>query len=465
MKYVIAFFILSISIAALIVANQLFVDVNDEDRIYPRKKMRGNLNDEPRKLFWFLQISDIHISKFKDPSRISDFRTFTSQVVDVIKPKVVIASGDLTDAKDKIFGSGQYVEEWKAYNDALQDNGIFNKTHWLDIRGNHDTFNVDHLTHASDLYMKYSAQGTLHNNKKSYLHLVVDDGVKYNFVALDASIEPGTKRPYNFFGIVPRAEMNRINLMLHESPGDFIIWFAHYPTSTILTANIRKFIGQHEESSIYIAGHLHTLASFEMRMYTLQPEGFLELELGDFMKNRLFRICVYDNGIFSFKDVKLGQWPIVVVTNPKDLLFNNPFKEDIEDQIRSTHIRILAFSPAEIKICKIRLNDESWVDCDKKSKNFFTIPWLSSKYLHGKHRVEVIITDADGRTAIHEQIFSLDGSRSPFSILARFILMNDFITIFQGLFVLAFLFNLFVMVFFKVWQLLLKCKSLSRPTV
>jgi hypothetical protein len=54
----------------------------------------------------------------------------------------VIASGDLTDAKDERFGSGQYMEEWEAYQSALKDADIFSKTTWMDIRGNHDNFNV-----------------------------------------------------------------------------------------------------------------------------------------------------------------------------------------------------------------------------------------------------------------------------------------------------------------------------------
>lgn len=54
----------------------------------------------------------------------------------------VIASGDLTDAKDTLLGSDQYIEEWQAYYKALTDYDVFSKTKWLDLRGNHDNFNV-----------------------------------------------------------------------------------------------------------------------------------------------------------------------------------------------------------------------------------------------------------------------------------------------------------------------------------
>jgi hypothetical protein len=39
------------------------------------------------------QISDIHVSVFHDPNRISEFRDFCNITIDAIKPTVVIASG------------------------------------------------------------------------------------------------------------------------------------------------------------------------------------------------------------------------------------------------------------------------------------------------------------------------------------------------------------------------------------
>ena len=39
------------------------------------------------------------------------------------------------------------------------------------------------------------------SNEHSYMHeLRMSDGDKYTFIAVDASIEPGPKRPFNFFG-------------------------------------------------------------------------------------------------------------------------------------------------------------------------------------------------------------------------------------------------------------------------
>lgn len=131
------------------------------------------------------------------------------------------------------------------------------KTKWLDIRGNHDNFNVQYLTHPSDLFTNFSAQGKTY--PRSYLHQEIVDDVKYNFLALDASIEPGTKRPYNFIGMLSNVELERVRKMVADSDGKFTVWFGHYPTSTVLTppgsSNVRKFIGQFDSSLAYLSGN------------------------------------------------------------------------------------------------------------------------------------------------------------------------------------------------------------------
>lgn len=92
----------------------------------------------------FVQISDIHISIFRDEQRIHDFRIFATETLDTIKPTVVLASGDLTDAKDKDFlGSRQLEKEWKIYNETLSLANVRNKTIWMDIRGNHGRSCID----------------------------------------------------------------------------------------------------------------------------------------------------------------------------------------------------------------------------------------------------------------------------------------------------------------------------------
>lgn len=58
----------------------------------------------------------------------------------MINPSVVLASGDLTDAKTRDnIGSKQFETEWVYYKSILNECKIQEKTVWLDIRGNHGT--------------------------------------------------------------------------------------------------------------------------------------------------------------------------------------------------------------------------------------------------------------------------------------------------------------------------------------
>jgi predicted MPP superfamily phosphohydrolase len=104
--------IISVLLITFILAHlyEVKVDVAENDGKRSKVFADAILNDEKKNLIHFVQISDLHLSKFRDSSRISDFRLFCAEVVDLVQPKVVIASGDLTDAKDKVSNEmGQYL--------------------------------------------------------------------------------------------------------------------------------------------------------------------------------------------------------------------------------------------------------------------------------------------------------------------------------------------------------------------
>lgn len=54
-----------------------------------------------------------------------------------------VPAGDITDANKPLLAAlrGQNVEEWDMYRAALSDSAA-NDIPWLDVRGNHDAFNV-----------------------------------------------------------------------------------------------------------------------------------------------------------------------------------------------------------------------------------------------------------------------------------------------------------------------------------
>lgn len=168
------------------------------------------------------------------------------------------------------------------------------------------------------------------------------NGDSYSFIAVDACLEPGPRIPYhNFFGMLTKNDTDHLQLLVDESKKagvNHTIWFGHYPTMNIVRANmgqhsLRQIIGGYDNSLAYMCGHFHTLAGMVPRMYALQDESFLELELADWKLCRNFRVAAIDHGLLSFVDVKYGVWPIVLITNPKHALFHVPHRHEAAIQL------------------------------------------------------------------------------------------------------------------------------------
>jgi hypothetical protein len=52
-----------------------------------------------------------------------------------------------------------------------------------------------------------------------------------------------------------------------------------------------------------------------------------------------YRLAAVDHGQFSFIDIKHNDWPVILITNPKNMLYRMPQKENVESIITSTHVR------------------------------------------------------------------------------------------------------------------------------
>ncbi|XP_042308849.1 transmembrane protein 62 isoform X2 [Sceloporus undulatus] len=328
-------------------------------------------------LFWALQVSDLHISKFLGPERAPEFEKFCMETIPVIQPALTFVT---------------------------------------------DTFNIPHLKSVQNYYRKYSAwqkEGSFH-----YIHSTPFG--KYSFICVDATLSPGLKRPYNFFGILNTNKMQELSSLAAEShDSNHTIWFGHYPTSAIISPSpgIRMAMSS---ATAYLCGHFHTLGGLMPVLHTRHHHGTLELELGDWMHNRKYRILAFDHDLFSFVDVTFEEWPVVLITNPKPFLYSSSSHEPLQRLLHSTHIRILAFSPSPINLVKVSIDGVHLGDAIQVSGPLYVLKWAPQNYSLGFHQIEVTVQDASDRSTTQLHTFAMEENLSlKFGLFASWILLTD----------------------------------------
>jgi predicted MPP superfamily phosphohydrolase len=389
-------------------------------------------------LIWFLQVTDLHISNRGDKDRETDFIEFSKTYIDAIKPDAVLVTGDITDGRkpNTTFGTGPQLEEWLAYSNAITKTNAINKTKWIDIRGNHDNFNVYRPQDPDNLYRKYSIMGK--NNSRNFYQFLEkgsgDDVKLYTFIGVDEVQTPGLKIPFNFIGIVKEedlSELKKFKELAKQHNSEYTIWLAHYPTSSIASPKegLRNII-----DGPYLCGHYHTIGNWVTQMHATQQPGYAEVELGDWKHNRRVRLASVDHQLFNFVDVGFREFPIALMTNPKKAQYLMPKFEPTDRVKQSTHIRVLAFSNASIANVEISIDGGEKQQLKHSNGPLWVLKWNPDEYLTGLHTVKIYVEDSNGLKRTYDQDFSFDYSKKEFSLSARILLRAYFRTSVMSIF-------------------------------
>ncbi|XP_061162419.1 transmembrane protein 62-like [Saccostrea echinata] len=387
----------------------------------PREINHIHFNEDDLNLWWFVQLTDIHVSKFKDPKRPEDLIKFCRHHLPRIAPELIIVTGDLTDAKYRNErGSAQFIEEWKGYGEVVTLCQKYNNdVKWLDLRGNHDAFNVPDMDDRKNLFRTYSEQGGV--NPTSYLYTHKTKFGDYSFIAMDATPDPGPRRPFNFCGSLREKEIKLLKKLSKDSKNsNMTFWFGHYPTSFIVTADNSDVRQLMRNASVYFCGHLHTWAGLIPDMYTRHRTGMYELELADWKDNRVYRVVAIDNNVMAFSDQVFHEEPVVIFTNPQHAKFPSPHK------VTSSHIRLLVFSPSEDLSVTVYIDNQKIGIAKKVRGPLYVLPWKPELFKNGQHHIKAVVKEKDFVIQEKTQPFSLDGTIEPFPLRARLILMLNF---------------------------------------
>ncbi|KAL0093527.1 Metallo-dependent phosphatase-like protein [Phycomyces blakesleeanus] len=464
------------------------LDNNDLDLLNARKKIYDPLviGAKPSNIFYFIQVSDIHISRFKTKGHTQNFLHFLQSSLPTIKPEFVVVTGDLTDAKDPGgVNSYQSAEEWEIYEKAVKERG--SDTPWYDLRGNHDCFNMASWSSDQNLYRKYGKSASLvEQGQGVYSWSANKTFGQYKFIAADVCPKKGPARPFNFFGYMPSTTMDRLEAEVLEGSYNHTFLFVHYPTTTVLfgtssTGHTYHDIAQH--ISVYFCGHLHRLvAGLGDVLKSYDPTSdTLELEVGDLKDHGAYRIVAVDHDLVSFVDVDLPlaqigafepspelEWPdppikpapVILITNPKDAQFTLAHKEPIARIGTSTHIRMLIFSEYSPDELKVRLSVDGnrhpfpAVFVGNSSLPLWVSSWEANDFNDFQtHNLVVQVTAPDGQVGQSEVLFRVDHSRLYIKsgIFGKLVMKGQLATTLRGLSILAVVGLLTLLLVPKVW--------------
>jgi hypothetical protein len=231
---------------------------------------------------------------------------------------------------------------------------------------------------------------------------------KYRFIGIDAKVDVTSLRPFFYFGKFGKNAIETLKQTIRDGKANHTILFGHWPAALHYSHEFQTTmdmlkLGTEVPLLAHVFGHLHANWFYPNGMKA-RLEGHLELEALDFKTRHSMRVMAIDNGMFSFVDTKFDEYPIILITNPKDAKFLG--REPIARMFRGK-IRIMVFSPSQVRQVDVSINGV-YIGRAVFSK-VWSVDWNPARYSTGIHKISVSAIDGNGQRTV-EQEFSLDGS-------------------------------------------------------
>nr|CAD1837589.1 unnamed protein product [Ananas comosus var. bracteatus] len=145
---------------------------------------------------WAVQISDLHVSAHH-PARARDLVRLLAPALRLLRPSLLLITGDLTDAKNKKRTSTRQDEyEWILYRNSMDEvvkqSGL-DKHRIFDIRGNHDKYGVPFVGHKMDFFSTHSINSQLNRLSTIYSISLLGNDRRYLFIGIDDTMSIGIR--------------------------------------------------------------------------------------------------------------------------------------------------------------------------------------------------------------------------------------------------------------------------------
>ena len=371
----------------------------------PYKAYYSTEND---RLFWFLQITDLHIGTVGERDH-DNLAWILSEARNIIQPEFIVATGDLTDCSNgtgALAGiNGPYTEEWMEYRQILSDAGIQGADDYYDLPGNHDHYNDKDFA----FYLNYSIQGARNGTTQVSWRKNFSFGT-YHFMGICTAGNDGA--PFGLFDNsygdhagLDADELNYIEKELQRNQdADLTLVFGHHPlparrtsdpTDTYLTYGDPEFVRLMEDYGVsaYVYGHTHE--GRKGVLVTENSDGILDINapaLGKDPGGGYQLIAIDCNGISTTR-LTVEEWPVVMITAPMDIKAGadeNPYAYSIND-LNPKPVRALVFDTQPISRVQFRIDEGAWQTMEPAAENpnLWEAVWDEPSGLTGEHTLEV----------------------------------------------------------------------------
>mgnify|MGYP006282352877 CR=1 FL=1 len=420
-------------------------------------RANGTIDTAGRKMLYWLQISDIHINN-QSADRNAAFDDFCNTTISTINPAFVLSSGDNLDGMTEQEDHQHYQDKWEyQYFNQTLDKYNLNSDFWFPIVGNHEKYNTGL---NMSLYHKYM------RNESQYAFDYVTSFGKYRFVMADTTQEYGLSNNYCFFGEMKQGKLDHLEGLLNYGNMDELnhtIISAHHPANIVSSEkstsgkSFEKLIAD-SYSPAYLCGHIHIEGLYANNGHTNT------LHCPAFREYRMYRICSYDNDIFSFTEQVHDKWPAIHISNPIDSQYYTN-SMDLERMLTDNEIRVLIFDPA----AHTEINTEVFVDGSSKGAlsyqgdNLWSISWNPNDHNDGEsHTIRVVSTSPSGTSEQEVEINLTGFQRTPIKSLIGLAVALPYISILRGLFVILFIASLGRLIIPKIYYTANKKKFRGR---
>jgi len=376
------------------------LDVSKKPGLYGSETTAQNLSDNI--LVW-IQISDVHVQSSYEGVNSVYYRRFLQEDLPMIDPTAVIVTGDFVESLGPNGTAETIPDQWEVYRNLTSQRKY--KGFFVDVIGNHDVYGAVDYSYPEN----YTVSGKEISKSLRKVTLGGVNTPEYNLLFTKTKMYTTfAKAPFGDFDNDTIVQLKQA-VAAEAAQGRPAVVIAHHPLGVTSAgygaANPADWLGINDESSGYtyhISGHMHDIR------YN-RNHRMIELTAGHLMDGN-FRILVYDNYLLSFNEVRVGEYPFMVLTYPKSARFLVD-DEPNSVMVNATQIRVAAYSDAPIKSINVTIDDQ--LVCSNMERvgdsPLYKCDWDSSNLVEGIHDIVIIAVDEKDRVNNITDVISLSG--------------------------------------------------------